>query len=166
MIFFTLGTEQFPFQRMVDAADLVAEARPGEEVFAQIGTHPTPPRRARWERWLSYPDFAARIRAARVVVTHAGAGSLLSCAWIGKVAITAARRQRFGEHVDDHQTELAGRMAELGHALLGETAEDLARLVLAYDEEVAKLRGRGVSHPTLPAALASYLGQLEEAKTK
>ncbi len=164
MIFFTLGTEQFPFQRMVDAADLVAEALPEEEVFVQIGKHPDPPRRAEWERWLSYPDFAARVREARVVVTHAGAGSLLSCAWIGKVAITAPRLHRFGEHVDDHQTELAGRMAELGHALLGETAEEMARLVLDYDVEVEKLRGRGVSRPTLPAALDRYLTALESER--
>ena len=161
MIFFTLGTEQFPFQRMVDAADLVAEALPAEEVFVQIGKHPDPPRLAMWERWLSYPDFAARVRDARVVVTHAGAGSLLSCAWIGKIAITAPRLHRFGEHVDDHQTELAGRMAELGHALLGETAEEMARLVLGYDVEVEKLRGRGVSRPTLPDALDRYLTALE-----
>ena len=36
MIFFTVGTEQFPFQRMIDAADLVAQALPDEEVFIQI----------------------------------------------------------------------------------------------------------------------------------
>ncbi|MBC8330292.1 MAG: hypothetical protein ISR76_10830 [Planctomycetes bacterium] len=164
MIFFTLGTEQYPFQRMVDAADLVAAALPEEEVFVQIGTHPAPPKLARHERWLSYPDFAARIRDARVVVTHAGAGSLLSCAWIGKVAVTAPRRHQFGEHVDDHQTELAARMAELGHALLGETAEELARLVLEYDVETAELLGRGRSSPTLPAALDRYLDQIGERR--
>ncbi len=164
MIFFTLGTEQYPFQRMVDAADLVAAALPEEEVFVQIGKHPDPPRKAAYERWLSYPDFAARVREARIVVTHAGAGSLLSCAWIGKVAITAPRLHRFGEHVDDHQTELAARMAELGHALLGETAEEMARLVLEYDVEVAKLQGCGVSQPTLPGALARYLDSLEPAR--
>ena len=162
MIFFTLGTEQYPFQRMVDAADLVAEALPDEEVFVQIGKHPDPPERAAYERWLSYPDFAARVRDARVVVTHAGAGSLLSCAWIGKVPITAPRLHRFGEHVDDHQTELAARMAERGHALLGETAEEMARLVLEYDVEVEELRGRGVSKPTLPDALARHLQRIEE----
>ncbi|RMH04095.1 MAG: hypothetical protein D6702_03985 [Planctomycetota bacterium] len=161
MIFVTLGTERFPFQRLVDAADRVAEARPDEEVFVQIGNHPEPPRLARWQRWLAYADFAARIREARVVVTHAGAGSLLSCAWIGKVAVTAPRLHRFGEHVDDHQTELAARMAELGHALIGETPEELARLVLDYDVEVERLRGRGVSRPTLPAALDAWLSRLE-----
>ena len=162
MIFVTLGTEQFPFERMVKGAELVKEQVGDEEVFVQIGTHPDPPANCQWQKWLPYPEFAQRVRDARIVITHAGAGSLLSCAWIHKVAITVPRRHRYGEHVDDHQTELAAKMAELGHAILVESAEEIAQAVAEYDERVAALRQRGVSKPTLSDALTRFLEESEK----
>ena len=157
MIFFTVGTEQFPFQRMIDAADLVAQALPDEEVFIQIADNPEVPKVARYERWLSFHEFAQRVKDARIVVTHAGAGSLLACAWNDKVAITAPRLHKYGEHVDAHQCELAEKMAELSHAIIGETAEDLCRLVINYQAEVAKLKGSSKSQPDLAKALKNWL---------
>lgn len=157
MIFFTVGTEQFDFQRMIEAADLVADALPSEEVFIQIADNTQTPKSAQWERWLSYQDFAQRVQDARIVVTHAGAGSLLSCAWLGKVAITVPRLHKFGEHVDNHQTELADKMSYLGHAVIGETPEELCELVLNYDDVLQKIQEGKTSKPTLGKALKEWL---------
>ncbi|MDP6128152.1 MAG: glycosyltransferase [Planctomycetota bacterium] len=157
MIFFTVGTEQFDFLRMIQAADLVAKALPDEEVFIKIAENSQTPEVAQWERWLSYQEFVQRVHDARIVVTHAGAGSLLSCAWQGKVAITVPRLHKFGEHVDNHQTELADKMANLGHAVIGKTPEELCNLVLTYDEVVQKLQTGEVSKPTLGKALKKWL---------
>lgn len=161
MIFFTVGTEQFDFKRMIDAADLVATELPDEEVFIQIADNTEVPQHASWERWLSYQDFAQRVQDARIVVTHAGAGSLLSCAWIDKVAITVPRLHKYGEHVDNHQCELADKMAELGHAIIGETPEELCRLVVDYEAEIGKLKREHKSSPTLGTALKKWLEQIE-----
>jgi len=157
MIFFTVGTEQFDFDRMIQAADLVAAELPEEEVFVQVAGNTRPPQTAKWERWLSYQDFAQRIEAARIVVTHAGAGSLLSCAAHGKVAVTVPRRHEYGEHVDNHQVEFAQRMADMGHAMIGETPEELCRLVMDYDSEVGRLSKHAVSAPTLATRLKTWL---------
>ncbi|MCH2112691.1 MAG: hypothetical protein MK213_07515 [Planctomycetes bacterium] len=159
MIFFTGGTEQFAFQRMLDAADLVAQALPEEEVFIQIADNPQTPQHATWDRWLTFPEFEQRIEQARIVITHAGAGSLLACAWRNKVAITVPRLFVYGEHVDNHQIELAEKMASLGHAIIGETPEELCQLVLDYDQQVQRISQQGHSQPNLDAALSDWLAQ-------
>ena len=157
MIFFTVGTEQFPFERLIRAADLVAEKFPDEEVFAQIAENEVVPQVANWDRWLSYPDFSRRIADSRIVVTHAGAGSLLSCAWIGKVAVTLPRLHVRGEHVDDHQVELANKMADLGHALLAHSPEEVLDWVVRYDGARADARKLHDSGTNLAKALDRWL---------
>jgi UDP-N-acetylglucosamine transferase subunit ALG13 len=159
MIFFTVGTEQFDFDRMVDAADRVAVALPQEEVFIQIGTNRRCPNRAKWERWLPYEAFVQRVEDARIVVTHAGAGSLLSCAWRSKVAVAMPRRQDYGEHVDNHQVEFAQRMAAMGHALIAETPEELCALVLNYEPSLGRSNGTSVSAPPLVESLKQWLAE-------
>ena len=157
MIFFTVGTEQFPFERFIRAADLVAEKFPKEEVFAQIAENQFVPKLAKWERWLPYSEFAKRIADARIVVSHAGAGSLLSCAWIDKVAITLPRLHALGEHVDDHQVELANKMSGLGHAFLAHSPEEVLDLVQRYDQAIAQNRETRTSEPSLANALDRWL---------
>ena len=154
-----LAVDRSAFDRIIQEADLVACALPKEEVFIQIADNVRAPHTARWERWLTYEEFSQRLDDARVVVTHAGAGTLLSCVKRGKVAISIPRRSERGEHVDNHQVEFATKMAELGHAIVGESPEELCRLVLDYESELGKLRQRGVSSPTLGATLKRWITQ-------
>ena len=159
MIFFTVGTEKFAFDRIIQAADLVACALPKEEVFIQIADNVRAPHTARWERWLTYEEFSQRLDHARVVVTHAGAGTLLSCVKRGKVAISIPRRSERGEHVDNHQVEFAQKMAELGHTIVGNSPEELCHLVVNYELEVAKICQRSVYQPTLANTLKRWLAE-------
>lgn len=69
------------------------------------------------------------MREADVVVTHAGVGSALAAMRAGRRAIYVPRRRRHGEHVDDHQVEMARELNRRGLVLAREadaiTAEDL-----------------------------------------
>jgi len=159
MIFLTVGTEQFDFDRMVEAADRLAIALADEEVFIQIGTNRRCPNHAQWERWLSYEGFVQRIEDARIVVTHAGAGSLLSCAWRKKVAVAMPRRQEYGEHVDNHQVEFAQRMAAMGHALIAETPEELCALVVDYNSQLGSPEPSSALGSPLVESLKTWLAE-------
>jgi UDP-N-acetylglucosamine transferase subunit ALG13 len=66
------------------------------------------------------------IRRARVVVTHAGVGSVMVALANGKRPIVVPRRKAFGEAVDDHQLQLGRRFAEADLVTLVERPEDLA----------------------------------------
>jgi UDP-N-acetylglucosamine transferase subunit ALG13 len=69
------------------------------------------------------------IRAARVVVTHAGAGSVLTCLAAGTRPIVIPRLRRYGETSDDHQLAFGRRLDEVGLVTLVEDLRLLADVV-------------------------------------
>jgi len=160
MIFVTVGTEQFPFNRLIRAVDELKSALQGESVFMQIGhtTHiPSFPH----ERFIPFGEFREKIRSARIVVSHAGAGTLLMCADSGKVPIMMARKRSFGEHVDDHQQMLAKRMVERGQILLIDKPEDLGKNILHYDEICRSLPSASrLAEPSLAQHLKEVLSEI------
>ena len=60
---------------------------------------------------VSSEEMAAAIRAADVVVAHAGTGIALMALENGKFPILVPRRAMHGEHVDDHQLTIALELA-------------------------------------------------------
>ena len=70
-------------------------------------------------------EFARAARDADVVVTHAGVGTLLELLGMGIYPVLAVRRAHRGEHVDDHQIEIADLVNDLdiGVAVEGPAAD-------------------------------------------
>ena len=126
MIFLTLGSHEQPFIRAVEAILPLADS--GEELVVQAGATPAPPELAanvRWQQWMPYPDMVETMRAADVVICHAGVGSIMLSLELGKVPVVVARLAEHGEHVDDHQLQIANRMAERGLIVRHELADDI-----------------------------------------
>jgi predicted glycosyltransferase len=92
---------------------------------------------------MSFDDLADGMRRARVVVSHAGVGSIMLARRCGKVPIVVPRLRRLEEAVDDHQVQLARRLAGLGVVVL---VEDDALLGDA-------IHGGGAAAPVGPQAL-------------
>ena len=131
MILVTVGTLHFPFERLLRAVD----ALPGdEELIVQSRAFGTRPARARCVEDLPYEELVAEIRRARVVVCHAGVGSILTALANGRRPIVVPRLGRYGEAVDDHQLEFGRRLAE---AELVTLVEDPAELAAAVASPVA-----------------------------
>ena len=108
MIFVTIGS-MFPFDRMIRAMDAWAEAEGrGEDILAQIGAGGFEPRHMRWVRKLDRPAYAAAIRQSRLVVAHAGVGSIVTAGELGRPIVVLPRRAHLGEHTSDHQVETVG----------------------------------------------------------
>lgn len=166
MIFVSVGTERFPFDRLVRAVDYLASQLDGEPCFVQLGHSSYRPTACRWTRFLPYPDLVEQIDRARIVISHAGVGSILLCTRLRKVPIVVPRFKRFGEHVDDHQVELARRMDQLGYALLAEQPEALRSLILEYEERQAKLRRETSPQPALATVLSEYLNTMDSRCTR
>ena len=144
MIFATVGT-QLPFDRLLVGLDSWAERNPGIHVYAQTGATGRRFRQIETASQLSQADFRARFCAARLVVAHAGMGTILSAAELGKPLILMPRRARFGEHRNDHQQDTAHEMARLSNVTVVEDGEALhAALDLAL--------ARGFETPRLSAS--------------
>lgn len=131
MIFLTVGSSK-PFDRLVMAVDALANRIAPEAVFAQIGDTRHSPDSLEWVHELSKGDFDAKIAAARVVISHAGIGTIASALEMRKPVIVMPRRRAFGEAVNDHQVTTAERFSEKGHILLArepaEICDCLARV--------------------------------------
>lgn len=113
-LFVTLGTLRgYPFHAMVDR--ILDQALADENTVWQLGeTEPDVELPGQVHRELSGRDFNEFARAADVVITHAGVGSVLGLLEMGISPIAVVRRRFRGEHVDDHQQQLAGLMRSSG----------------------------------------------------
>ncbi len=125
MILVTVGTNETPFDRLLKALDDREED--GEELLVQHGPSPVRPLGAEYVDFLPYDELADSIRRARVVVTHAGVGSIMTALANGKRPIVVPRLARYGEAVDDHQVGLGRRLAAEGLVTCAETGEELLR---------------------------------------
>lgn len=81
-------------------------------------------------------EFQAEIDRSDVVVSHSGVGSLLRTLGSGQTPVLVPRRAANGEHVDDHQTQIAGVAAARGLAVVKEAGD------LEYDDLVRAAAGR------------------------
>lgn len=109
MIFVTVGT-QLPFDRLIRGADLWAAAHPAIPVRAQtgqIGPGGYRPRHMEATEMVAPPEFERLCRAARLIVAHAGTGSLLKAAACSTPILIMPRRAGLGEHRNDHQVATA-----------------------------------------------------------
>jgi UDP-N-acetylglucosamine transferase subunit ALG13 len=126
MIFVSIGTSE-PFDRLLEAVDRLDSA---EKLVVQIGTSTTRPIGATCVEFLDFDETLALMRQARVVITHAGVGSVLTALKAGKRPILVPRLGRFGEAIDDHQLLFARRVEDAG---LGTAVEDLTELGVLVD---------------------------------
>ena len=124
MIFATVGT-QLPFDRLLAGLDSWAALNPGIPILAQTGRTARTFQHISTVRDLDQTAFRARVTEARLVVAHAGMGTILSATELGKPVILMPRLARFGEHRNDHQRDTAAEMARLSNVSIVEDGEAL-----------------------------------------
>ncbi len=110
MIFVTLGSQRFQFDRLLQAVD---ELKTDEEIFAQIGYSNYEPQNYEYKKFLDRDEFENVMDKADIVITHGGTGAIIGAVKKGKKVIAVPRLKKYGEHVDDHQLQLVGQFKEL-----------------------------------------------------
>lgn len=133
MIFVTVGTCE-PFERLMRAVETLDF---DERVIVQRGLSRTTPGNAEALDFVPYPQLVEFVREARVVVTHAGVGTVLTALLNGVKPVVVPRLEEHGEAVDDHQLELATRLERLG---LVRAVRDTAQLAEIVREEAGRVR--------------------------
>ncbi len=130
MIFVTVGSGPFPFDRLMRAVDAIHIA---EEIVVQHGSATHVPTEARSFAYVAVEELRRYLDSARVVVAHAGVGTILYANMAGHKPYVVPRRKQFGETVDDHQVEFANRLAALGVVHVVEDERELRDLVTVPD---------------------------------
>ncbi|APV47953.1 beta(1,3)galactosyltransferase EpsH [Lactobacillus delbrueckii subsp. bulgaricus] len=113
MIFITLGSQKFQFDRLLKEIDkLVVAKKLNDEIFAQVGYSTYKPKHYQYKAFLDREEFAKCEGKADIVITHGGTGAIIGAVKKGKKVIAVPRLARYGEHVDDHQTQLIAQFKE------------------------------------------------------
>jgi beta-1,4-N-acetylglucosaminyltransferase len=110
MILVTVGTHILGFERLVRKMDDIA-GKIDEEVIIQIGYTSYKPKHAKFFDFLSYQEMDRMISEARVIVTHGGAGTILSALALGKTVVSVPRLKEYNEVYVDHQLDLVYMLA-------------------------------------------------------
>lgn len=107
MIFVTVGSQKFQFDRLLKAVDVLIEnGTITDSVFAQIGYSEYVPKHYSFTEFMDRTEFEAHIDQASIILTHGGTGVIIKSVKKGKKVIAVPRLARYGEHVDDHQLQL------------------------------------------------------------
>lgn len=154
MIFVTVGTNEAPFDRMLEALDNVEV---DDKLVIQCGASTVRPAGAECVEFLSFDELVDLVRAARLVVTHAGVGSIAVALANGKRPIVVPRRVAFGEAVDDHQLAFARRFAASGQVKLVEDLTDLPAAITQHDSDAEDLGPRDSNASALAAEIHAYV---------
>ncbi len=160
MIFVSVGNSTQGFRRLLAAVDDLAHAQyfGTEPLLLQAGNTPYAPRAAQTVPFLPMETFSERIAAARLVITHGGCGTILEAVRAGKVPVVMPRRRKYGEHVNDHQLQLATALAAEGLVVVALEPGDLPRAI--RDAEQRRPPKRADAHSQLVSLVAAALVRL------
>lgn len=130
MIFITVGSQKFQFNRLLKAVDeQVANKKITDDVFAQTGASDYIPRNYSYVPFLNRDEFVEMTKKADIVITHGGTGAIIGAVKKRKKVIAVPRLAKYGEHVDDHQLQLIEQFKDLGLICECENCNDLWSII-------------------------------------
>lgn len=139
MIFITLGSQKFQFNRLLEKIDkLIEEEIITEKVFAQVGASDYVPSNYEACVFLDSEEFKKKISESDIVITHGGSGAIMGAVKSGKKVIAVPRLAKYYEHVDDHQLQLIKEFEELGIIVACYDLEELGELYQSIDKVMLK----------------------------
>ncbi len=154
MILATIGT-QAPFDRFVKMLDELCEGM-DEEVIVQTIKSEYVPKNVKCVDFLPPDVFAQYFNKARMVIAHAGMGTILSALKQDKPIIVVPRLASLKEHRNDHQMATAMRMNELGYVYVAYDKKQLKDLIMQKDLKPLKHIGNQASE-SLEKSLKEFI---------
>lgn len=130
MILVMLGTQNNSFHRLLEEIDkLIKKEVIQEEVIVQAGytKYETP----NMEIFSLIPkeELKQYQQEARLIITHGGAGSIITSLQYGKKVIAVPRKHEYGEHVNNHQEEIVELFNSKGYIIGIKGVEELEQAI-------------------------------------
>jgi UDP-N-acetylglucosamine transferase subunit ALG13 len=136
MIFVTTGT-QLPFDRFIKIIDEIAQFVQ-EPIIAQMIKDSYQPKNIETFNFIAPDEFERFMVDARLIVSHAGMGSIITAIKYRKPIIIFPRLASLKEHRNDHQIATAMKMNELGYTYTAYDKKQLKDLILQTDLKLLK----------------------------
>ncbi|WP_407430171.1 glycosyltransferase [Arcticibacter sp.] len=129
MIFVTTGT-QAPFNRLIRAMEEIAGELVDEEVVAQAFGVDFVVRNMKIVEFLTPEEYMGIFSKARLIISHAGMGTIISALKERKPIIIVPRIAAYGEHRNEHQLATANKIAQLNYMPVVYNMDELREVVL------------------------------------
>lgn len=139
-LFVTLGTiSPYRLDSLVDA--VLSTGLANETTTWQLGSTQRTDLPGRCYETVEDSQFEQMVRGSDVVITHSGVGSILKILETGKFPVVIPRRRERGEHVDDHQLQIAKLVHDSGIAVSVEAPLLDAELIVDASSWTVRSRG-------------------------
>jgi UDP-N-acetylglucosamine transferase subunit ALG13 len=96
------------------------------DIFAQIGSSDFRPKFVDFTKFLNPSQFNNVMQRAKVIVAHAGMGSIISALELGKPIVVMPRHGALRETRNDHQVATAKRFGAQGRVVVAQDEHDFA----------------------------------------
>ena len=156
MIFVTIGT-QLPFDRLIKIIDELAPQL-NEEVIAQVYQCGFTPQNIKTIDFLAPDELNTRYEKARLIISHAGIGTILSALQKEKPIIVFPRIAALGEHRNEHQLATARKFKEMGTVNVAMNEEELTSMLLKGNQTTHQHIGNSAS-PSLIQSIQKFIDE-------
>jgi len=156
VIFVTVGA-QMPFDRLIKTVDDWAMTRNEDNIFFQIGASEFRPTSMQWTKFLTPSEFNEKFSTAKVVVSHAGTGSIITALQLGKPILIMPRKADLRETRNDHQIATAKRFQQFPSVAVAWDELDLAKKLDKLGEISGKQTIGNNASPELLSALREFV---------
>ncbi len=130
MIFVTLGTQDKSFSRLLKAIDKeIEKGTIKDKVVVQAGLTKYKSKNMEIFDLIPADKFDQYIEKSDLVITHGGAGSILTALKKNKKVIAAARLSKYKEHTNDHQIQIVKEFSDEGYILELNDFNKLGKLI-------------------------------------
>ena len=133
MIFITLGTQDKPFNRLLEAVDKEIEKGTIKgRVVVQAGCTKYESPNMEIFDLIPIDEFDKMEGECDLLITHGGVGSIVGALTRGRKVIAVPRLAKYGEHINDHQLQIIENFDKEGYIIgcpdLDELGEKLKKV--------------------------------------
>ena len=132
MILVLLGTQDKPFLRLLKMVSKeIDKGNIKEKVVAQTGYTAFSDKNMESFDFKNKEEIEKLIDKARIIITHAGVGTITECLAKGKKIIVVPRLKKYLEHTNDHQMQITKEFEMKGYVI---ALYDKSRLSAALEK--------------------------------
>ena len=127
MILITLGTQDKPFHRLLEAVQKQIDNKViKEKVIVQAGiSSDFQSNDMEIFDLIPMDEYDRLITECDILITHGGVGTIIAGIKNNKKVIAAARLEKYGEHVNDHQLQIVENFTNSGYILSLDNFDEL-----------------------------------------
>lgn len=143
MILVTLGTQDKTFVRLLEKINqLIDRGLIKDKVVVQAGFTKYSSDNMEIFDLIPQDEFNNLMSKADLVITHGGVGNIISALEKNKKVIAVSRLAKYGEHINDHQTQIITKFNDLGYIIGLQDVDELDRAI----KEVKKFKPQKFVH--------------------